>query len=78
MSGFKAITVLKLCLYSAFSERRKKIRDWGENKGTDTEMYLTTKYLPVPSALPADTKATHFTPKVVGGGINKGEDTVIL
>lgn len=41
-------------------------------------MYLTTKYLPVPSALPADTKATQFTPKVVGGGINKGEDTMIL
>lgn len=36
------------------------------------------EYLPFPSALPATTKTTHFTPKVVGGEINKGENTVTL
>jgi len=78
MSGFKAIAVLKLCRCRALTKRRKKIRHrghmWRKNN-RHLEKYLTMQYLPLPSALPAETKTT---PRVVGGGINKGENTAML
>lgn len=81
MSGFKAITVLKLCPCPPLSERRKKTRDrrrrWRKNN-RHPEKYLTMEYLHLPSALPAETKTTHFTPRAVGGGVDKGENRAML
>lgn len=81
MSGFKAITVLKLCLCPALSERRKKTRARGHRcrkNNRHAKKYLNMEYLPFPCALPAETKITHFTLRVVDGGLKRGENTAIF